>query len=339
MAFASAALLAPVIGPRLGWTPTAVAFATPYSLAVLATIRSAPAGYLQLVGRFDLLGLHNIVAPSVRLMGALIAFATGGGLHAFLVAWLAAALAEWAAMWALGWVIARRAMPGRQLIGSARGSIGENPGIWRFMLAANADATFGELSPRIAPLFVGWILGPIGAGLYAVGQRATTAIAQPAGNLGHASYAELARLLAAGGRPSELRHIVIRSIMLALAAALPFFLIVSVFGEKLAVLIGGEGFRAAGTIMLWLIAARVVLLVAPSTSAALVALGRPGLSVVANVICSLGLLPLLPFFLWRYGLGGAGLHAFLTSCAVALTLGILTWRASAQTALRISPSG
>ena len=63
LAFAVAALLAPLIGPRLGWTPTAIAFATPYSLAVLATIRSAPAGLLQLLGRFDVLGIHNLVAP------------------------------------------------------------------------------------------------------------------------------------------------------------------------------------------------------------------------------------------------------------------------------------
>ena len=330
LAFAVAALLAPLIGARLGWTPTAIAFSTPYSLAVLATIRSTPAGLLQLLGRFDVLGMHNLIAPTVRLAGALIAIATGSGLHGFLIAWLAAALAEGGAMWALGWMMARRTLSGRKLLGSARGAIPENPGIRRFMLAANADATFGELSHRIAPLMVGWILGPTGAGLYAVGLRATTAIAQPAGNLGQAAYAELARLVAAGGRGSELRHVVIRSILIAFAVGLPFLLLVALFGESLAVLIGGKDFQAAGMVMLWLVAARVVLLVAPSTSAALIALGRPGNSVTANAICSLGLLPLLPILIEHYGLAGAGFHALISSFAVALALGTLAWRASNQ---------
>ena len=177
---------------------------------------------------------------------------------------------------------------------------------------------------------VGWILGPTGAGLYAVGLRATTAIAQPAGNLGQAAYAELARLVAAGGRGSELRHVVIRSILIAFAVGLPFLLLVALFGESLAVLIGGKDFQAAGMVMLWLVAARVVLLVAPSTSAALIALGRPGNSVTANVICSLGLLPLLPILIEHYGLAGAGFHALISSFAVALALGTLAWRASNQ---------
>src|SRR5205823_1608295 len=70
LAVAVAAVLAPIFGPRLGWSPTALAFAVPYSFAVLATIRSTPAGYLQLTGRFDLLGLHNLVSPMIRLAGA-----------------------------------------------------------------------------------------------------------------------------------------------------------------------------------------------------------------------------------------------------------------------------
>ena len=82
-AVAVAAAFAPLVGPRLGWSPEIVALAIPYSFAVLATIRSTPAGYLQLSGRFDLLGIHNVVAPAVRLVGALIALAVGSGLRGF----------------------------------------------------------------------------------------------------------------------------------------------------------------------------------------------------------------------------------------------------------------
>ena len=37
------------------------------------------------------------------------------------------------------------------LLGSVRGAVAENLGLWRFMLAANADVTLTELAARIAP--------------------------------------------------------------------------------------------------------------------------------------------------------------------------------------------
>lgn len=323
-----AALLAPVIGARLGWSPAALAFSMPYSLAVLATIRATPTGYLQLMGRFDLLGVHNLIAPAIRLTGALIALASGAGLIGFLIAWLVAALAEWASMWGFGLMIARRHLTGVRLFGSPRGAIAENEGIRAFMIAANADITFGELASRVAPLAVGWVLGPAAAGIYAVAQRFTTVIAQPAGNLGQASYAELARMIAAGGRRADVRSALLRLVAIALATALPFVFIVAFFGEPLALLMGGQQIGAAGAIMLWLVVARTVLLVTPPASSALVALGRPDLSFWGNVISSLGMLPFLPLLMIEFGLRGAAFHALLQAVAAALLLGGLVWRES-----------
>lgn len=325
---AAAAFLGPLIGPRLGWSPTALAFALPYSLAVLATIRATPAGYLQLVGRYDLLGLHNIVSPTVRLVGAVFVAALGGGLHGFLVVWLVAALTEWASMWIFGLVVVRRELPGTRLIGSPRGAVPENEGIWRFMIAANADLTFGDLAPRIAPLAVGWVLGPLAAGLYAVAQRATVIISQPAQLLGQAAYAELARLAAGSAPGAAIRRALVRMTGIALAGSIPALALIAASADWLATLIGGPGFAAAGAVMLWLAAARAVLLIGPPATSALVALGRPGLSVVANLICAVGLLPLLPPLMDAYGLRGAGMHAVLQASAAAAFLGSFVWRES-----------
>lgn len=326
----AAALLAPVLGPRLGWSQTALDFALPYSLAVLATIRATPAGYLQLVGRFDLLGLHNLVSPLVRLAGAGAIAGFGGGLHAFLVVWLAAALAEWVSMWGLGLWALRRTRPDARLIGSARGVVRENAGIRRFMLAANADLTFGDLAPRLAPLAVGWVMGPVAAGLYSVAQRATVIISHPVQLLGQAAYAELARMVAGGGSGAQIRAALLRMIGVAAAIAVPAMLVIAIAADPLAVLIGGPAFRAAGTIMLWLAAARAILLIGPPATAALAALGRPGLSVAANLLCSLGLLPLLPPLMTAWGLRGAGLHAVLQAAAASALLAWFVWRRSGE---------
>lgn len=135
LAVVAAAALAPIVGPQLGWSSEAVTFAMPYSLAALATVRATPAGYLQLTGRFDLLGAHNTVAPLVRLAGAAIAAFSHAGLRGFLVVWLIAALAEWVSMWALGLVAVRSRVSRDHLRGGLGGTPAENPGLWRFMWA------------------------------------------------------------------------------------------------------------------------------------------------------------------------------------------------------------
>jgi O-antigen/teichoic acid export membrane protein len=330
----AAAILAPLLGPMLGWSPIAIAFAVPYSFAVLASIRATPAGYLQLLGRFDLLGLHNLVSPAVRLIGAALAAWLGLGLKAFLIAWLIAALAEWAAMWALGIVAMRRTLRDPVLLGSVRGALAENSGLWRFMLAANADVTLTELAARIAPLFVGWILGPAAAGLYAVAQRATVVIQQPAQIMGQAAYAELARLVANGGSGAALRNALWRCAGVALAAATPVLLILALFGRDVAMALGGHAFAGAAGLILLLAIARTAWLVAPPASSALTALGRPALSVAANLTINLGLLPLLPLMMLGFGLAGAGWHAMLQGVGASLLLMLMVVRQTRHPAAR-----
>ena len=329
-ALLTAAILGPFIGARLGWSPAALDFALPYSFAVLASIRATPAGYLQLCGRFDLLAAHVLVSPLVRLVGAAAIMFGGGGLHAFLVVWLAAALVEWASMWLLGLIVARRRLEGRRLIGSPRGVRGENERLWRFMIGANADATFSDLAPRLAPLTVGWMMGPAAAALYAIAQRATVVISQPAQLLGQAAYAELARLVAGRGSGAAIRQALLRCIGVALAISVPLLIVIGLGAYPLARLIGGRPFERAGEIMLALAAARAVMLVAPPASAALVALGRPGLSVLANLGTSLGLLPLLAIMMHWWGLAGAGFQSLIQSVIAAALLVWAVWRASAQ---------
>lgn len=308
-AILAAMLLAPWVGPHLGWPPETVAFAIPYSFAVLGSVRSAPAGYLQLIDRFDLIGLHNLVQPLVRLCGATLALAMGWGLKGFLVAWLVAALAEFAVLWTMGaWCAFRRLGP--VLRHPARGSARlDNPGIWRFLVASNADVTLSELAGRIAPLIVGWVLGPAMAGLFAVAQRATVIIAQPAQILGNTAYAELARMVAAGEGGAPLRRTLGRVIGIALLAATPVVLMVALFPTPIVTLLAGPAFKAAGGLMVVLVAARMIAVVGPPCSSALSAMGHPALSMTANLFASLVFLPVLPWLLHSAGLMGAGAQA------------------------------
>ena len=326
----TAMALAPIVGPHLGWPPELIDFAILYSLAVLGSVRSVPAGYLQLIGRFDLIGLHNVVQPITRLAGATAAWLLGFGLRGFLFAWLAAALSEFAVLWIMGAVCAHRRL-GQALARPEPGSATtENPGIWRFLVASNADLTLSELAGRIAPLIVGWVLGPAAAGLYAIAQRATVIIAQPAQILGNTSYSGLAALLASRQGGAALRHTLSRVIGIALLAAAPVILLVAAFPTPIVILLGGKAFAAAGSIMVMLVLARAITIIGPPCSSALSVMGYPALSMSANLFASMIFLPLFPWLLHQWGLTGAGALALGQSLIASTLLAGLAWRRSYQ---------
>ncbi|KHK93733.1 membrane protein [Novosphingobium malaysiense] len=330
LAILSAMALASLVGPHLGWPPKAMAFAQIYAFAVLGSVRSTPSGYLQLIGRFDLIGLHNLVQPLVRLGGALVVIAFGWGLKSFLVVWLLAALAEFAVLWAMGfWFAARRLGP--SLWRPEPGEVtSENPGIWRFLIASNADVTLRDLSGRIAPLIVGWVLGPASAGLFAVAQRATVIIAQPAQILGNTSYAELSHIVAEGGGGRPLRQTLAKVVGISLLAALPIVAIVALFPQAVVHLLAGSSFAAAASVMVALVAARAIALVGPPCSSAISALGHPARSMSANLFSSLVFLPALPFLLHRFGLMGAGVQAVGQAVVASGLLVFLAWHSSTR---------
>lgn len=318
-AVAAAALLGRLLGARLGWTAEALAFAVPFAFYTLASIRSVPAAYLQLRDRYDLLALHSLVQPATRLAGALLAVALGAGLRGFLGAWLAAALAEFAMLWLLAGWVAHRHFGLQRLIGSPRGVFGENDRLLVFMLGANADVTFGDLADRLTPVVIGWASGPVATGLFRVAQRGTTLLSQPAAMLGRTLYAEFAAMAAAGDVP-RLRAAFRQSTGVALAASAPVLMLVALFRHPLVRLLGGEGFAPAAAPMLWLVGAQALLLIAPPASAALVALGRPGTSLLGNAGARLLLLPALPVALASFGLAGAGMQAVAVAIATDLFL-------------------
>lgn len=328
VAIVVAMIFAPLVGPHLGWPPETVAFAIPYSFAVLGSVRATPAGYLQLINRFDLIGLHNMVQPAVRLVGALFALFFGWGLKGFLIVWLIAALAEFVVLWGMGLYQAYQRL-GQSLFRPDSGSAKvDNPGIWRFLLASNADTTLSELTGRVAPLVIGWVLGPAMAGLFSVAQRATVIIAQPAQILGSTTYAEIARMSAAGVDGKTLRKTLRNVIFYALAAAAPIVLIVALFPTPIVTLLAGSAYAAAGSVMVVLIVARAIAIVGPPCSAALSALGYPAQSMMANLFASLVFLPILPWLLQQWGLVGAGIQAVGQALMASILLAALTWKKS-----------
>ena len=319
LAILVAALLVPWIGPRLGWSPTVAALALPYSFAVIATVRATPQGLLQIAGRFDLLGLHQIVSPAARLVGAIVVWTIGYGLGAFIAVWLVAAILEGLSMWALGLIAWNKLAKGEPLLGQWRGAHRNAAGLARFTIISNLDLTTRELAPNLAPITVGWVLGPAAAGLFALAQRATALLAQPAQLLAQASYSVLARQ-AARGEFGGLSRTVWRSVAIALAVSLAFVVLLAQGGPGLLALLGGKSFVVGAQLLVLVAAARGFALVSAPVAAALTAIGKPQRPLAVGLMTSIGLFPLLPLLLWRFGIEGAGWHAAIQGTIAAAAL-------------------
>lgn len=316
---AVAVALAPAAASVLGWPAEAVALAMVYSVTILFTLKSTPVGVLRLFDRFDLLAAHEAVAPAVRLLGAAAAYALGAGLGGFVAVWLAAGVAEGVVLWALGVrELARRGLLAG-IVGWPRGAARVHPGLWGFVWTTNLNASLGQVRRRLAPLIVGWVLGPAPAGLFHVAQRVSAILARPAQLLRQSAYPELAKLVARN-ELKAVKRLVLRAGLVAAAGGLPVLLVLGALGAPILELVGGPEFTAAYGLLVLLGLARLIHLLGFPLGSALVALGRPGLALRVNLVIAVLFVPTLIGLLHAFGLIGAGLN---TVAFALMTVGVM----------------
>jgi len=166
------------------------------------------------------------------------------------------------------------------------------------------------------------VLGPAAAGILALVERAGSVLQQPAVLLGQASYAVLARLVAAGDI-ATLRRTVWRGAAAALAGGIPVVILYAIWGESFLRLIGGRSFSGGELLLVLIATARTLMLVTPPLSAALTVMGRPSRSILVNLVINFALFPLLPLLLLLAGVNGAGCYALIQAIVAALWLGAM----------------
>lgn len=314
-------------GHLFGWPDTLAPLAALYSLAIISNTQTTPAGVLNLFGRFDLLSLQQTVGPVVRLIGAVTAWLLDAGLEGFIIAWLMGSILEGIAQWLLGLAELRRRGFRQPLRASTRGITMRHDGIWRFLLANNLDIGLTDAGNRITPLAVGAILTPAAAGLYHLALRIGMVLQQPVLVLGRTLYPELAAL-AARGEQLAIRALVLRTGLIAAGGGLVVSLVFLLAGKTLLRLIGGDGFDEAWLLLMMIALARTVHLFGFPFGAALVALGRPNLTLKINLVITLALFPVLYALLRGVDLAGAGLHAIAYAVFTVGTLAFALLRRS-----------
>ena len=314
---AIAVLIALFAGPWFGWDSHLRLQAAAFAAAMVVASGGTPTGILRLCDRFDLLAGAEAVAPLLRMIGAIAAWALGGGVSAFLAVWAGGALLQLLATWC-----AALAMPsvGVRIGWNAyRQALIENDGLWQFMWQTSIASSLRFVSLQAGTIAVGAVAGPASAGGFRLADRLAVASTKPAEQLARAVYPELAHLVASDDQVA-LRRLFYRASLLSVSVAALLVFLSLTAGRLILTLVAGSKFAFAQPFLVVLgLAASIELggfILEPFHNAH----GNAGLVLRARLAATATYLLMLLLLLRPFGAMGAG---YAAAASAALFVAIL----------------
>ena len=308
-----------VVGPWFSITPELMPMATIYCCAILFSFKSTPLGLLRLFNRFDLVAIMLMVVPSIRLIGACAAFMFYRDIVSFLFVWFIAGACNCLATVYFGWREFRRQgfVEGMDYRLDQLTRPHEN--IWSFVWTSNIHRTLVTSQVHFSTLAVGFLLGPVGAGLFKVAQESASILIKPAQLFNETIYPEMAKI-ATGERSRQLWKVITHSAMVAGAIAGVIFLVVFFFGKPLLNLIFGAEFIGSYNVLILLMIAAAITMATFALDPAMYAIGRPAIAMNIRILTSLLHVGVMIMLLMEIGLIGAGIAGIISSFITAFLL-------------------
>ena len=312
-------LAVPLVAPWFGVTPELAPVATIYCLMILFNFKTTSLGLLRLFDRFDLIALMLMLVPTLRLLGAFIAYLFYQQVSAFLLVWFGAgAIQCFVTVW-FGWREFSRRGLGKAMNLSLTGLLKPHEGILPFIWASHVNKTLTTSSVHISTLIVGALSGPVGAGLFKIAQEFANVLVKPALLFTETVYPEMTKI-AVIRNYRRLRDVIVHSALAGAVFAGVILAIIFLFGQALLGLFFGAEFANAYDVLLLLMIAAAITMTTFALDPALHSIGRPNISmhvrIVATILHIAGLVLLIP----QLGLPGAGIAAIGASLATALPL-------------------
>jgi O-antigen/teichoic acid export membrane protein len=331
-------LVAPVIGPYMGWNADVIVYAQYYSFLVFFTCCATPTGILRLFDRFDLLALQVTVTPLFRLIGVGIAALTEAPLWGYLLAWFVAQFLDWLSLTYLAWREAHKRDRLKGFTGSLRNLAAQHEGIWGFLIQSNLYSSIQSVTSQLSVIIIGSVASPAAAGIYKIGYHASTVLSKPAELLNQSIYPEFARF-GSKGDWNEFARLIVRGAAVAAGAGTFMLAVTILFGAPLLSLAFGADFGAAYVPLVLLVAAAVLAIVGFPMDAALFAMGHAGIPLrIGMSVVVLVQLPLLWLLTKNYGAEGAGFAMLIASGATVAAMSYFTWRELRQRPVATAPA-
>lgn len=295
-----------IIGDFLDWNSDTVLMASAYSATILFHISGAPTGILHIFERFQLFSLITVAAAAIKLIGVSLAFFTEADLWVFVLVWGITDI--FGNILLLG--LALRELK-RKSYGSLRHSSIDNislrfPGIWRFVITTNLNASI-RMTSREADVFViGVLLSPASVGLYKIGKQVASVLGMLTDPLYQTIYPALSKLHAESNKRDFIK-LARGSAFIAGSAAVTFYILLLLLANPLLVHVFGPEFVEAKSVMLWYAAAVVLAVASFPLSPMIIARGKPQILMWILVGSTAAYFMTLPLLIAAYEIDGAGI--------------------------------
>ena len=308
-----------IVGPWFNITPELIPMTTIYCCAILFSFKSTSQGLLYLFNRFDLVAIMLMVVPSIRLIGACVAFVFYRDIIAFLMVWFIAGACNCLSTVYFGWREFKRQGFSENMDCRIDHLTRPHEKIWSFVWTSNIHRTLATGNVHFSTLAVGFLLGPVGAGLFKIAQESASVLVKPADLFNETMFPEMAKIVTSGsGR--HLWKVITHSMMVAGAVAGCILLVVFVFGKPLLSLFFGTEFISSYEVLILLMIAAAIAMTTFALDPAMYAIGRPGIAMNIRIFTSLLHISVMIILLMEIGLPGAGIASIISSLATAVLL-------------------
>jgi O-antigen/teichoic acid export membrane protein len=257
-----------------GWPADLSLIGILYGASLLLRLPGTATAVFRLFDRFDLQAAQQAVAALIRLACILTAFIGGWGFRGFLIMWLVSETAGQLLLPLLGFYELRRRGFHGILQTPLRGVTRQFPGIWKFLISTNLQATLRMSAREFDILFVGAILGNSAAGLFKIARQFARVITRLEDNMRQAVYPDMARQWALRD-PVRFRALLGNPALILGAAGLALWLGFAVFGKTVLLATVGESYLEAYGVTLVFMAGTVVSMTTFNFPSTLMAMGRP----------------------------------------------------------------
>jgi O-antigen/teichoic acid export membrane protein len=311
-----AVLVAPFAGPLIGMDTTHVVLLMIYSSVLITTGIGSAKGVLRLYNRFDILGRYLTIAPTLRFLGVVVAWAIGAPIEIFVAIWGSAYMLENA------YIMYQAKHKYRVQINQALirfnlkdASINDFDGLRHFIWVTYWQSNIDLLPKHFTTLLVGNLLGPAEAGLLRLAREIASALSRPALLIRQVVFTDLTRAWNEGSAAFDV--VAYRTALLGGALGMVFVALSYFFGEYLlGGLLGTQFIAANGVLTLMLLAATLDVASSPLLSG-LYAMGHAIKTLRITMVSTVVYLVMFVLLTRQFGLIGAGIAA---TAGAALTL-------------------
>jgi len=262
-----------------------------YSTLLFFRQISTSIGIFRLFDNFSLLAIRAILMPTLRFLGALLAWSQGWGIVGFLCVWYVASFCSYMMLPILAFLELKR----RHLLalvfkqGTALRHVPQ--GLWPFLWKTNIDFSLSAFKGRFPSLLVTAVFGPAALAIFRIAEQVSKFLAKGAKLFDQVLLPELSRLVAQ--RKADMLLVIALKTAAAYATiSLLIAILVALFGGPVIQAGFGDGYEAAPFLAILLLLGSVLAGVSTPFYTTLYAMTKPGLAIwvrAASVCVFIGL--------------------------------------------------